>query len=124
DVTAPPTQVDGIAADQLARGTLTFPTFRRGRLAPGRLRITSIFPLGLFRAWAYLEPAVRVTVYPRPDGRAELPATAEFHTRHYSGTRRGTDDFTGFQQYRPGDSIRSIAWKAVAREQGLLTKRF
>ena len=41
-----------------------------------------------------------------------------------TGTRSGTDDFTGFRAYRPGDSIRNIDWKALAREQGLLVKRF
>ena len=36
----------------------------------------------------------------------------------------GANDFIGLRQYHPGDSIRAIAWKAVAREQPLLVKRF
>ena len=36
----------------------------------------------------------------------------------------GSDDFAGFRTYRPGDSIRKIAWKTYAREQGLLIKKF
>ena len=44
--------------------------------------------------------------------------------QHVHGRQQGTDDFTGFANYRPGDSIKSIDWKAFAREQPLLVKRF
>ncbi len=36
----------------------------------------------------------------------------------------GNEDFHGLRDYRPGESSRHIAWKAVAREQGLLVKQF
>jgi uncharacterized protein (DUF58 family) len=36
----------------------------------------------------------------------------------------GNDDFAGLRAYHPGDSPRRIAWKADAREQGLLSKLF
>ena len=37
---------------------------------------------------------------------------------------RGDDEFQSLRAYRPGDTPRQIAWKALAREQGLLTKEF
>src|SRR5882672_7762412 len=37
---------------------------------------------------------------------------------------RGQEDFSGLRQYHIGDSPRHIAWKAAARDQGLLTKQF
>ena len=39
-----------------------------------------------------------------------------------SGT--GQDDFAGLRKYQPGDSLRHVAWKAVARGQPILTKQF
>lgn len=36
----------------------------------------------------------------------------------------GTDDFVGLRDYRPGDSLRRLDWKAFARERGLVVKQF
>src|SRR5512145_736793 len=47
-------------------------TARRGWLRPGRLRVFTQFPLGLFHAWSWVEPDVRLLVYPKPD-RSRLP---------------------------------------------------
>jgi len=38
--------------------------------------------------------------------------------------KSGTDDFIGFRNYRAGDSIKDIAWKAYAQQKGLFVKRF
>ena len=111
-------------AAQFARHTLSIPTTRRGRLALGRLRIRSTYPLGLFCAWSYLSSVRQCLVYPAPAGTPALPQPAVSDLAEQSGDKTGTDDFVGFREYRPGDSIRNIDWKAVARERGLLLKRF
>jgi uncharacterized protein (DUF58 family) len=36
----------------------------------------------------------------------------------------GEEEFNMLRAYRAGDAPRQIAWKALAREQGLLTKEF
>jgi uncharacterized protein (DUF58 family) len=41
-----------------------------------------------------------------------------------AGLDNGREDFAGLRQYQPGDSPRHIAWKAVARDDVLLTKQF
>ena len=47
----------------------------RGWLDPGRLRLSTIRPLGLARAWCWLRPDTRLLVYPAPDAEAPpLPA--------------------------------------------------
>ena len=38
--------------------------------------------------------------------------------------RQGQDDFAGLRNYQVGDSLRHVAWKAVARGQAVLTKQF
>lgn len=113
-----------VGADGMHRDALPVHASSRGYLRPGRLKISSTFPLGLFRAWSWLDGNCRGIVYPKPSGDPVLPAWQEDNTHDRSGALSGTDDFTGFRPYQPGDSIRNIDWKAWAREQGLLVKRF
>lgn len=100
------------------------PAPRRGLLSPGRLTLFTRYPLGLYYAWAYLELDMRCVVYPRP-APPGLPLPAMTSSAGQSAEHgQGQEDFFGLRQYRPGDSSRRIAWKAVARDQGLLTKQF
>jgi uncharacterized protein (DUF58 family) len=67
---------------------------------------------------------MQCTVYPRPafPGLPLPRATASSGAGADSG--RGQEDFAGLREYHLGDSPRHIAWKAAARDQGLLTKQF
>lgn len=103
-------------------------TTARGWLPAPRVRLVTRFPLGLFRAWGYWQPALRVLVYPFPETEAApLPlAGAAADDGRGSG---GHDDFGGIRNYQPGDSMRSLAWRQIARldlEHGgeLVTKHF
>jgi uncharacterized protein (DUF58 family) len=99
-------------------------TRKRGHLIPGRIKISSTWPIGLFRAWSYLQLEQACIVYPQPMGTKNLPEQKILDGEEQTGTAIGTEDFVGFRQYRDGDSIRSVDWKAYARERGLQTKRF
>lgn len=97
---------------------------RRGWLRPGRMTLFTRFPLGLFRAWSYAEPDVQCLVYPAP-ATPGLPLPAARAGDGGGGMRgAGQDEFSGLRQYRPGDSPRHVAWKAVARDDTLRTKQF
>lgn len=102
---------------------LDVPAPRRGMLRVDRIVVETRYPLGLFRAWSYVDGGT-CTVYPRPAGNRPLPRAQALDANQESGRHPGTDDFTGFAAYRPGDSIRRIDWRALAREQALLVKRF
>jgi uncharacterized protein (DUF58 family) len=97
---------------------------RRGWLPIGRLMLETRYPLGLFRAWSYVEPDARCLVYPKPE-RAPLPLAAALSA---SGGQRspaaGNEDFSGLRTYQMSDSPRHVAWKAVARSDDMLTKQF
>jgi uncharacterized protein (DUF58 family) len=100
------------------------PARRRGRIACGRLEIFSRYPVGLFHAWSYFDFGLQVVVYPRPDANAGLPP---MHSRSESEEGipiPGDDEFNMLRPYRPGDPPRQIAWKALARDQDLLSKEF
>jgi len=97
---------------------------RRGWLAPGRITVDTRFPVGLLRAWSYIQPDMRCLVYPKPDdGLLPLPEPSG-GTGEKRVTGGGTDDFAGLRPYQPSDSPRHIHWKAAARGQGLQTKVF
>lgn len=104
--------------------TVSIPATQRGWLRPGRMMLFTRFPIGLFRAWSYAEPDVQCLVYPEPaaPGAALPPAAAGDGEGGLAG--RGQDEFAGLRPYRPGDSPRHVAWKAVARDDDLLTKQF
>lgn len=93
-----------------------WPSQRRGRRAPGRLRLASEYPLGLFRAWCDLEPDIDAVVYPaletptpdwpdQPHGQDGLPQR-----------RQGTpEEWFALREFQRGDGLSQIAWKASAR---------
>jgi uncharacterized protein (DUF58 family) len=112
------------ASEQLV--SIAIPAHRRGWMALPRIKLSTTFPLGLWRAWAYWHPALRVLVYPTPETpAAPLPETTAVGVEG-QGAGRGEDDVAAVRPYRPGDSPRRIAWRAMARTASdeLLTKEF
>jgi len=97
---------------------------RRGWLQLPRVTMDTRYPMGLFRAWAYVRPDMRAVVYPRPDDSLLPLPSALSDQGSAAGAATGTDDFFGLRLYQSGDSPRHIAWKAVARGETLLTKVF
>ena len=113
-----------IPAERTTIAHASVPALRRGLMRPGRMTLYTRFPLGLYRAWSYVDLDTHCVVYPRP-APAGLPLPPLRPTGHDgSGTGYGQDDFAGLRQYHAGDSPRHIAWKAYARGQALLTKQF
>ena len=100
------------------------PAARRGRLAIGRVMLQTRFPLGLVRAWTCVEPQLDCVVYPRPETPPTPLPAPEGGRGDGSLTALGNEDFAGLRAYLPGDSPRRIAWKADARDRGLLSKIF
>jgi uncharacterized protein (DUF58 family) len=113
-----------VPAEGAVIATAAIATTTRGVFKPGRLTISTRFPLGLFRAWAYLQLDTRCIVYPRPASATTPLRQANVGASDGGGQGRGIDDFAGLRRYVMGDSPRQLAWKAVARDQGLLTKQF
>lgn len=85
----------------------------RGLHLVPRLRVATCYPLGLFESWSWLNFDLQGLAYPRPAARADgLPAG---DAAQAGPNATGDDDYTGMRQWRPGDSPRRIAWKALAR---------
>ena len=121
----PSTKID-VPGNDRASAILTSKTAKRGRHAPGRITLTTRYPLGLFRAWSYPHPLFSCVVYPTPIATPLPISSVAAHTGQYHG-ERGQEDFSGLRVYQPNDSPRHIAWKAVARDfehRPLLIKQF
>jgi uncharacterized protein (DUF58 family) len=82
------------------------------------------FPLGLFRAWSYIEPEAKCLVYPRPERTQLPPISSDATAGAVRALAQGNDDFSGLRAYQLSDSPRHVAWKAVARSDDMLTKQF
>jgi uncharacterized protein (DUF58 family) len=120
-----------VAPSGLAEAVLAVPAGRRGWLALGRVMLETRFPLGLFRAWSYVEPESRCLVYPRPEPSALPPLAASDRPGGVRARAQGSDDFAGLRAWQVTDSPRQVAWKSVARydtqhvrRDPMLTKQF
>jgi uncharacterized protein (DUF58 family) len=91
---------------------------RRGRLRLGRVRAWSSFPLGLIRKSVTSAQEHETLIYPRL-----LPLKLELLRALSPGgmgglrlsRRSGTgEDYFGMREYKPGDSMRQIAWRRFA----------
>ena len=107
-----------------AEVVLAVPSGRRGWLPMGRVMLETRFPLGLFRAWSYVEPEARCLVYPKPERSPLPPPSADTEAGSLKRQAHGNEDFSGLRAYQPADSPRHVAWKAVARAGEMLTKQF
>jgi uncharacterized protein (DUF58 family) len=124
-------QTVDVAASDTAEVVLPVPAPRRGRLPLGRVMLETRFPVGLFRAWSYVEPDCRCLVYPNPVASALPPPAPNAHAGGARAHAQGSDDFSGLRAYQPADSPRHVAWKSVARSDtqharsdDMLTKQF
>ena len=97
---------------------------RRGVLQCGRLEVFTRYPVGFFHAWSYVDFGLTVLVYPRPDPHAGTPPAQSRSVSEEGIPIAGDEEFNMLRAYRAGDTPKQIAWKALAREQGLLTKEF
>jgi len=97
---------------------------KRGRLPMEIATIATRYPLGLYRAWSYVKVDMHCLVYPQPLAKQTLSSLGMTLEGNVVRDESGNDDFRGQRNYHPGDSIRHINWKVVARAQPPVTKQF
>lgn len=106
--------VADVPSNGKASVTLAVPSRERGWLPAPRLRLSTRFPLGLFRAWAYWLPDARVLVYPYPEP-VSPPLPMRGRSSNEGSGGAGHDDFAGVRSYQAGDPLRHLAWRQIAR---------
>ncbi|MEO7744385.1 MAG: DUF58 domain-containing protein [Usitatibacter sp.] len=113
-----------VAAGEMVPLVMPLVAARRGLLQCARLEIFTRYPVGLFHAWSYVDFGMAVVVYPRPDPTGGTPPAQSKSASEEGIPVAGDEEFNMLRAYRAGDTPKQIAWKALAREQGLLTKEF
>lgn len=103
---------------------LTLESEQRGRLRAPRIGISSVFPLGLFRAWSWVHMDATAIVWPKPAQQAERPPSFDSNADNQQTQAHNGDDLSGVREYQRGDSPRRIDWKALARYGELLVREY
>jgi uncharacterized protein (DUF58 family) len=113
-----------VPARRIVYVSVGVPARKRGWLQLPRITIETRYPLGLTRAWSYVQPDMRALVYPAPDNAPLPPSEPIPDVGDSVSMGAGMDDFAGLRPYQASDSPRHIAWKALARGGPVLTKTF
>lgn len=105
-----------LVMDPKPRGVHTIP----------RVTIEAYYPLGLYRCWTHLRFSAKAMVYPKP-----IPCEIntliqgnEGDEGNSSRTQAGMEDFDSLKSYIQGEPLHRIAWKQVAKGQGMVSKQF
>ncbi len=113
-----------ISPDSHTHCSLTIRTKKRGEIKLGRLTLKSRYPLGLWYTWCYLHSPTAIIAYPTPEAN---PPPLPLLSTDSDGDKAKQDrsgDVAGLREYQPGDTPSHIAWKSLARGQGLQVKTF
>lgn len=102
----------------------TYEAPKRGRYEYQDVQVSTVFPLGLFRAWIRLEAKTTVWIYPEPKGNSALPRGVSAEDVQGVSVVKGGEDFHGHRRYQEGDLYTHIDWKARAKGRPLLIKEF
>jgi uncharacterized protein (DUF58 family) len=99
-----------IAGGDARTVTLAVQTRDRGHVALGRVTLSSDYPLGLWRGWAYVHFPLTGIAYPAPEAHAPpLPGGARDADGRNAG--RGDDaELAGLREYQRGDPLRGAGW--------------
>ena len=115
--------LEHLPADAAVSTELVLPGRRRGLHTLDRVRLASVYPMGLMTAMLEVPATWTWVVYPSPlGGGSEGEPEGD---EHLVGVRSGaTGDFYGHRTYQPGEPQRRIDWRAVARGRPLMVKDY
>ncbi len=121
-----PTYIARMDAGTLVSGVPFYP-LRRGWCAPGRLILTSYYPLGLFRVWSELDLNQKAMIHPHSEscnlGLGQSSVGGE-EAQSAAQAVDAIEEFHGLRLYKTGESLARVAWKHYAMGRGMFTKEF
>ncbi len=95
-----------------------------GWFDPARLLVETYYPLGLLRAWTWVDLTARALVYPKPNFDIPLDPSAVQGVQGSLAVPQGSDDFSDIREYQPGDPVKHILWRFYAKSDELAVKRY
>ena len=102
---------------------------RRGVAHFGAIRLWCPSPLGLWQLRHDLPAASAIPVYPdfswlQGEGLADTPQTQRQQGRHLRRSAGDGQEFHQLRDYRPGDTLRQVDWRATARRGSLISREY
>ncbi len=111
--------------DRATLMTVQLKTPTRGKFLPPRLKISTVYPLGILRAWTYVRFSEPAWVSPLPiEGILNGQRTLSNDDDESVLRVAGQDEFDDLRTFIEGESLAHVSWAHLARGQGTLTKRF
>lgn len=82
-----------------------------------RIKLFSVYPMGLFHIWSWVKTDIQYTVYPKPQAlpKNSLDDTHVNISGDQSSSQKGDDELYAYKAYQTGDPINRIAWKKSAQ---------
>jgi uncharacterized protein (DUF58 family) len=116
--------VEHIEAGASKMTTFELPTPEAGIYRFRKIKVSSVFPFGIFYTWKLFSINQELLVYPEPQGKFELEADLLSGDSRHHQTGIGGEDYSEHKKYEHGEPVQHIDWKAFARGRGMLTKKF
>lgn len=86
------------------------------------LKIQTVFPFGIVRAWSWFQLKEPIYVYPAPI--QYFKSFNHFLTHTMTNQSSSNEDFDGIDQFQEGMSESKIAWKISSSKDQLYIKKF
>ncbi len=123
DKIAAKSQPRSLGGDSSAVVPLAFTAVRRGLMALRRIVVESRAPYGLIRAWSYVHFEWMGVIEPQPETPPPpLPLMAGDNDGAASRNLHVAHDPDSLRDYAPGDSLKRVAWKQVAKSGDWYTR--
>ncbi|MEU0238467.1 DUF58 domain-containing protein [Nocardiopsis sp. NPDC006198] len=123
---APRRQPVRVGAGERRRVTTTLTPSRRGDARAAGVTVRTIGPLGLAGRQRTLTAPWTVRTLPPFHSRRHLPGKLsrlrELEGQHTAMVRGQGSEFDSLRDYVPGDDVRSIDWRATARNDGVVVR--
>jgi uncharacterized protein (DUF58 family) len=116
--------VKTVSSDGLLNFTLQAPTTTRGYHTLNRIKVESIYPFGLFRAFTYLHFTKPYLVYPAVNDLPLNTLNSQIAESEEGTNVKGAEEFAILKEYQAGDNIKQIHWKSFSKNEQLLIKEF
>lgn len=114
-----------VAASEVVSLDLSKSAKKRGATTLGRVLIETVYPVGLIRAWTWLEFEKAALVFPEPIKGERLVVDGRLGDESEEGVAvKGEEELAGLRDYALGDSPNRIAWKHYASKGELYVKEF
>lgn len=112
-----------VTQDTTAVVPLVFTPTRRGLMPLHRIIVESRAPYGLIRAWSYVHFKWLGVIEPQPETPPPpLPLMAGDNDGSASRNLHVAHDPDSLRDYAPGDSLKRVAWKQVAKSGDWYTR--